>query len=888
MAIQFLKDSTFAGSVTAPSATITGITQTNEVFWGNAYANGKLTWDTNDAIVQAQSGMALKLQSNAATALTLDTSQNATFAGNVGIGAAALQSKLDILNNGDYDAHTGHGLAINSNASNAYTSMYMGADDSVDAVYIQSAGRNTSFTTKKLLLQPNGGNVGIGTGTNTLIAQLHVKAAQGNMGAYFFTNHNSAVSDGHVYINSDQVLAPFTALKVRQAGTGPILQLTGTAAVGEALRVTSGGRVGIGTTLPESLLHIKGETRAYISFQDTTDGYFGFVGDATNMLTSGTVDNLGLRGEAGIQFGVSDVIKMVLNSSGNLGIGTTSPDYELQVGDGTATETINIKASSTNPSRIFFSDNDAIAQGRIHYEHGGDYMNFWTDNTERMRIDSSGLTTIKRTGITGVAKADMILQIGYEGNNGQNNLIGFGYNAASNIPAYIGYTTTSGGGSTKGDLVFATRSVTTNTAPTERMRIDSSGNATFSGKIIAGVGASAQATINAFSTTVSTNLYSALRIIENTGASSYWDIGATNGASTILNFYHNGTTTPKITFTHLGGATFAGNVGIGATSPASRLEIAMNDAAGNRLGFTGDGSTSGSALWTNWTTGASYLDFRLGGTTDTYTKMRITSAGELQVTGNGVIKNEHSSANYSYWQQTGSDARLFTQYAQPLYFGTNASTKMTILSGGNVGIGVTGPATKLEVSSSLTSGIKVTNSGTINGEAGIEAYHTGAQAGTAYAGYITKTGAGGTNVGIYTAASGATNNYGLIVGSGNVGIGTGSPSYKLDVDGTIRATGDVIAYSDVRVKENIKTIDNSLEKVSKLRGVEFNKIGDNEKSIGVIAQEIEKVIPEVVREDDKGMKSVAYGNISGLLIEAIKELKAEIEELKSNKCNCNK
>jgi len=124
--------------------------------------------------------------------------------------------------------------------------------------------------------------------------------------------------------------------------------------------------------------------------------------------------------------------------------------------------------------------------------------------------------------------------------------------------------------------------------------------------------------------------------------------------------------------------------------------------------------------------------------------------------------------------------------------------------------------------------------------------------------------------------------------TGYVGIDDISPSYQLDVAGDIRATGDVIAYSDVRVKENIKTIDNSLEKVSKLRGVEFNKIGDNIKSIGVIAQEVEKVIPEVVREDDKGMKSVAYGNITGILIEAIKELKAEIEELKSNKCNCNK
>ena len=90
-----------------------------------------------------------------------------SYAGNaVGIGTdSPTQGKVDILNNGDYDAHTGHGLTINSSASNAFTSMYMGADDSVDAAYIQSAGRNTSFTTKKLLLNPNGGNVGIGTNT---------------------------------------------------------------------------------------------------------------------------------------------------------------------------------------------------------------------------------------------------------------------------------------------------------------------------------------------------------------------------------------------------------------------------------------------------------------------------------------------------------------------------------------------------------------------------------------------------------------------------------------------------------------------------------------------------------------------------------------------------
>ena len=99
--------------------------------------------------------------------------------------------------------------------------------------------------------------------------------------------------------------------------------------------------------------------------------------------------------------------------------------------------------------------------------------------------------------------------------------------------------------------------------------------------------------------------------------------------------------------------------------------------------------------------------------------------------------------------------------------------------------------------------------------------------------------------------------------------------------GTFTATGDVVAYSDQRLKTDIKTLDGS--KVYKMRGVEFIK--DGKQSSGVIAQELEKVAPELVNSDSE-YKSVAYGNISGYLIEAIKELKAEIQELK--KCNCNK
>ena len=91
-----------------------------------------------------------------------------------------------------------------------------------------------------------------------------------------------------------------------------------------------------------------------------------------------------------------------------------------------------------------------------------------------------------------------------------------------------------------------------------------------------------------------------------------------------------------------------------------------------------------------------------------------------------------------------------------------------------------------------------------------------------------------------------------------------------DDSGNWTAVGNVTAYSDERLKENIKTIPNALETVKKLRGVSFNRKDFGIKGIGVIAQEIEQVLPEVVVDGE--YKSVSYGNIIGLLIEAIKEL----------------
>ena len=302
------------------------------------------------------------------------------------------------------------------------------------------------------------------------------------------------------------------------------------------------------------------------------------------------------------------------------------------------------------------------------------------------------------------------------------------------------------------------------------------------------------------------------------------------------------------------------NVGIGLTSPAAALHV---------MGDTGLPATSG--------------------TTFTGT-MRLQVAG-----GYGTVMDFGAvgPSTGTQWIQVTDASNQSFHY--PLLLQPN---------GGNVGIGMTAPDARLNVegvgqANNPTVAIDVTNSDAFNhgleifdgnlttGETVLMAIgHSGSTKLTAIFGFIRNENSLDQN--LATIGFWGADNLLTVAAGGNVGIGTGVgvPAYKLDVQGTIRATGDVIAYSDERVKENIKTIDNSLEKVSKLRGVEFNKIGDDVKSIGVIAQEIEKILPEVVKEDDKGMKSVAYGNISGLLIEAVKELKAEIEELKFNKCNC--
>jgi hypothetical protein len=135
-----------------------------------------------------------------------------------------------------------------------------------------------------------------------------------------------------------------------------------------------------------------------------------------------------------------------------------------------------------------------------------------------------------------------------------------------------------------------------------------------------------------------------------------------------------------------------------------------------------------------------------------------------------------------------------------------------------------------------------------------------------------------------------SNNMNVVV---SLGVGT-APS---GTTGEIRATNDITAYfsSDIRLKTNITQIQNALDKIKNIRGVEFDWVDEylqnhggedgyfvRKHDVGVIAQEIEKVLPEVVAERDDGIKAVKYDRVVALLIEAVKELADQVKELKDN------
>ena len=392
-------------------------------------------------------------------------------------------------------------------------------------------------------------------------------------------------------------------------------------------------------------------------------------------------------------------------------------------------------------------------------------------------------------------------------------------------------------------------------------------------------------------------------------------------AGTILTVVANGTG---------GGITKAS---LSATAPilydANTGNISIQAASGSQNGYlsSSDWTSFNNKVSSQWVTSGSDIYYSTGkvsvGTSTIGRKLSIystTGDDHLLISGTAPsvsMTDTMSGATYqAKWGlatsngdfATGAVAGDFVISCQTgsTIWAANSVEKMRLNASGKLLIGTTSTASSslLVVNGGFTATTIIKSGGTssqflkADGSVDSSTYLTGITSGqvTGALGYTPLSSSGSVTIGGYLTVTGAGSSSSIYMSDSDEGqreihcnsnrIGfltqAGGWGAYCDDSGNWTAVGDVTAYSDARVKENVKTIEGALDKVLALRGVSYTRIGseDGKTKIGVIAQETLPIVPEVVNQDEYGMYNVAYGNMGGLFIEAIKELKKENDELR--------
>jgi hypothetical protein len=341
-----------------------------------------------------------------------------------------------------------------------------------------------------------------------------------------------------------------------------------------------------------------------------------------------------------------------------------------------------------------------------------------------------------------------------------------------------------------------------------------------------------------------------------------------------------------------------GKVGVGTTSPAEAFDVAGGNIRvdnSHELKVQGPGSWYGSLsmgwgsndLWlSNLSQGKIYLATNTtGGSADV--RMQITNDGKVGIATNSPTNTLSVGGPADFSGNVGIGT---TQFLERLTIGGSVQVgdnsqpyQHLALSGGNSDGYLYGDFGKYQDVISLGYNFCT------NGSGGFFIPNTGGATSRISMGYG--------SIGFYVGGvNSEPNTLGIFVnGSGNVGVGTTSPSQKLTVIGNICYTGSSANCSDIRYKKDITPLSSALDKITSLRGVNYYWRTDEypdhdfpkDQQIGLIAQEVEKVYPQVVLTDEKGYKSIDYGHLAPALIEAVKELNAKIGEIQNLRTEVN-
>jgi hypothetical protein len=723
------------------------------------------------------------------------------FGGDVGIGTTAPGNKLDIVSGYNNGVRiSGEGTVNNwmdIKILNYVTEAQAASFTDSNHIYTTNPTSGTAFPFTEygaLVIEgrDDASNTGIALRTGNGSGQETRLAILGNGNVGIGTTSPSNKLDVNGIIEADKLILPTAGT----TGAGTVTTPAGKLDIRSDSTFSNSAIVARGTTNQNPVLAFYRPTGSAA----TSYPWWLEANGSTFQIKTGSAANIGSE---------SVSAKVTINSSGSIGVGTTSPVQKVHIDGGSSNSYLHFSNTDTGATSSDGSDIGITGEeDLIVWNREATNLRFATSGTERARISNNGSFGIGTTSPT---------------------------SQLSN----------------------------TNINPTDAAGIGNSGTALTwrSGN---------QGYVGTFDNSNDSTVSNGLLVkTSNTGTASY-----------IAKFESGGVNKMSIRSD--------GNVGIGTTSPAEKLDLNGTSILRGLVNIT----TSGEMLRLNDTnsSGNPYMSFYQNGTRRSF----------IQHADNGdFLKLASEYGGISFFTGTG---------------GTETQ-KMTILSGGNVGIGTTSPAYLLDV----------------NEDDNVSAFRvTGGGGGAAIASFVRDVGATGSSVNINAqsnfpqiqlVSTGNTFSVGVdssgnfkisdntaigtndritIDNTGNVGIGTTSPSFQLELstDSAGKPTSSAwTIVSDERVKTNIRTYETGLQELLQIKPKVFDYNGkagfdtEAKNNIGVIAQEIKDIMPETVKkynaklnEEDKEDTELYNFDTHALtfaLINSVKELNAKIENLEA-------